>query len=101
VRIRYRGNVSTEPLPSKDGGIFTEKFSSNDARDIRTEFYKDWFRHSKVNRGDTQTQTAKRSHKPNSFLNKESRLIKTIELQCNIFSTTQHVSTLNAPSTGK
>jgi hypothetical protein len=23
--MRYRGNVSTEPLPSKDKGIFTEQ----------------------------------------------------------------------------
>jgi hypothetical protein len=28
--IRYRGNVSTEPLPSKDREIFTEALSSND-----------------------------------------------------------------------
>jgi hypothetical protein len=28
--IRYRGNVSTEPLPSNDKGIFTEPLSSND-----------------------------------------------------------------------
>jgi hypothetical protein len=28
--IRYRGNVSTEPLPSNDKGIFTEPLPSND-----------------------------------------------------------------------
>jgi hypothetical protein len=28
--IRYRGNVSTEPLPSNDRGIFTEPLCSND-----------------------------------------------------------------------
>jgi hypothetical protein len=28
------------------------------AHDIRTKFHKNWFRHSKVNRGDTHTQTA-------------------------------------------
>jgi hypothetical protein len=28
--IRYRGNVSTELLPSKDMGIFTEPLPSND-----------------------------------------------------------------------
>jgi hypothetical protein len=28
--IRYRGNVSTEPLPSNDKGIFTKPLSSND-----------------------------------------------------------------------
>jgi hypothetical protein len=30
VCIRYRGNVSTEPLPSNDRGIFTEPLPSND-----------------------------------------------------------------------
>jgi hypothetical protein len=30
VCIRYRGNVSTEPLPSNDKGFFTEPLSSND-----------------------------------------------------------------------
>jgi hypothetical protein len=30
VCIRYRGDVSTEPLPSNDKGIFTELLSSND-----------------------------------------------------------------------
>jgi hypothetical protein len=30
VCIRYRGKVSTEPLPSNDGGIFTERLPSND-----------------------------------------------------------------------
>jgi hypothetical protein len=29
VCIRYRGNVSIEPLPSNDRGIFTEPLSSN------------------------------------------------------------------------
>jgi hypothetical protein len=28
--IRYRGNVSTETLPSNDRGIFTELLPSND-----------------------------------------------------------------------
>jgi hypothetical protein len=67
--IRYRGNVSTEPLPSNDTGIFTEPLPSNDnrmhigthklmggnyevrrwdglrCRDIHTKFHEDWFRH--------------------------------------------------------
>jgi hypothetical protein len=30
VCIRYRGNVSTEPLPSNNRGIFTEPLPSND-----------------------------------------------------------------------
>jgi hypothetical protein len=25
--------------------------------DIRTKYHKDWFRHSEVNKGDTQTHT--------------------------------------------
>jgi hypothetical protein len=28
--IRYRGNISTEPLPSKDTGFFTDPLRSND-----------------------------------------------------------------------
>jgi hypothetical protein len=36
VCIRYRSNVSTEPLPSNDRGIFTEPLSSND-KGILTE----------------------------------------------------------------
>jgi hypothetical protein len=34
--IRYRGNVSTEPLPSDDNGIFTEPLPSNN-KEIFTE----------------------------------------------------------------
>jgi hypothetical protein len=30
--IRYRGNVSTQPVPSNDKGIFTEPLSGNDKR---------------------------------------------------------------------
>jgi hypothetical protein len=30
VCVRYRGKVSTEPLPSNDKGIFTELLPSND-----------------------------------------------------------------------
>jgi hypothetical protein len=30
MRIRYRGNVSTEPSPINDRGIFTEPLPSND-----------------------------------------------------------------------
>jgi hypothetical protein len=57
--IRYRGNVSTEPLPSNDRGIFTEPLRSND-KGIH------WHIH-------THTQTATWSHKPTVFfLNKES-----------------------------
>jgi hypothetical protein len=33
VCIRYRGNVSTEPLPGNDRGIFTEPLPSNDNTD--------------------------------------------------------------------
>jgi hypothetical protein len=59
VCIRYRGKVSAEPLPSKDKGIFTESFPTN-------------------NRGGTyahtHTQIATWSHKPTLFFQaKESR----------------------------
>jgi hypothetical protein len=43
VCIRYHGNVSTEPLPSKDRGIFTGPLPSND-------------------RGYTDTSTRARTH---------------------------------------
>jgi hypothetical protein len=56
VCIRYRGNVSTEQLPSSYRGIFTESLPSND-------------------KGDTHTQTATWSHEPTLFFqNKGSRL---------------------------
>jgi hypothetical protein len=56
VCIRYRGNVSTKPLPGKDKGIFTEPLRSNDKgrytythrqqRDLISLFY--FFKISKV-----------------------------------------------------
>jgi hypothetical protein len=67
VRVLYRGNIFTEPLPSNDRGIHIQtdrrdffKLGRWDwlrCRDIHTKFHKDWFRHSKVNRGDTQAHT--------------------------------------------
>jgi hypothetical protein len=36
VCIRYRGNVSTDPLPSKNRRIFTEPLPRNDTRDTQT-----------------------------------------------------------------
>jgi hypothetical protein len=36
VCIRYRGNVSAEPLPSNIRGIFTEPLSSNDKGNTQT-----------------------------------------------------------------
>jgi hypothetical protein len=60
VCIRYRGDVSTEPLSCNDSGIFTEPLPSNNRRDMQIH---------------THTQTATWSHKPTLFLlNKESRL---------------------------
>jgi hypothetical protein len=74
------GNIYTEPLPSNNRVIFTEPLLISDrevhiythrltggiyevrrsddltCRDIHTKFYKDWFSHSKVDKGDTQTQ---------------------------------------------
>jgi hypothetical protein len=67
--IRCSGNVFTEPLPSNDKRICTERHKlvrgiyevrrSNGLRfqDIRTKFRIDWFRHSKVNMEDTHTDT--------------------------------------------
>jgi hypothetical protein len=37
VRIRCRGNVFTEPLPSNDRAMFTEPLPSNDRRDTYTD----------------------------------------------------------------
>jgi hypothetical protein len=37
VCIRYRVNVSTEPLPSNDTGIFSEPLPSNDRGDTHTD----------------------------------------------------------------
>jgi hypothetical protein len=42
--------------------------------DIHTEFHKDWFRHSEVNRGDTQTHTQQRDRISLLSFFKESRL---------------------------
>jgi hypothetical protein len=41
VCIRYRGNVSTEPLPSNDKGTITEPLPSNDrGRDRHTHTHR-------------------------------------------------------------
>jgi hypothetical protein len=97
VCIRYRGNVSTEPLPSNDRGIFTEPLPSNDKKIFAEPLpsndegiftgplpsndkgtYTEPFPSN--NRGDTQThthsQTAMWSHLLLFFLNKESRRIR-------------------------
>jgi hypothetical protein len=50
MRIRYRGNVSTEPLPSNDRGIFTDPLPSNN-KGIFTESLPN------NDRGDTHTHT--------------------------------------------
>jgi hypothetical protein len=36
--------------------------------DSGAKFHKDWFRHSKVEKGDTDAQTAWGSHKPVSII---------------------------------
>jgi hypothetical protein len=41
VCIRYRGNVSSELLPSNDRGIFTEPLLSND-KEINIQTQTDW-----------------------------------------------------------
>jgi hypothetical protein len=69
--IRYRGNVSTDPLPSNDRRIFTEPLPSTDKETFTEPLPSN-------NRGeytDTHAQTATWSHKPTLFFqNKESRL---------------------------
>jgi hypothetical protein len=55
VCIRYRGNVSTEPLPSNDRGIFTEPLPSND-KGIFTEPL------PSNDMGDTQKHTHRQQH---------------------------------------
>jgi hypothetical protein len=98
VCIRYRGNVSTEPLPSNDRGIFTEPLPSND-KGIFTQplpsndrgiFTEPFPRNDKgtftepfpSNDKGVHTQTATWSHKLTSiFLNKESRLINKSQIK--------------------
>jgi hypothetical protein len=72
VCIRYRGNVSTEPFPSDDRGIFTGPLPSN-GRGIFTEPLP----HN--DRGDTQTQTHTHTQQRDLILtqflqNKDNRL---------------------------
>jgi hypothetical protein len=67
VCIHCRGNVFTEPLPSNDGGIHIQthrlmggiykvlRWDGLRCHDIHTKFHKDWFGHSEINKGDTQT----------------------------------------------
>jgi hypothetical protein len=50
VCIRYRGNVSTDPLPSNDKGNFTEPLPSNDKGSFTKPLPSN-------DRGDTQTHT--------------------------------------------
>jgi hypothetical protein len=88
VRIRYRGNFSTEPLPNTDRGIFTKPLPSND-KGIFTEplptndkgtFTEQLPSNDKVtitqplpsnDRGDTQTHTQTTwSHKTTSIFSK-------------------------------
>jgi hypothetical protein len=73
VCILYRGDVSTEPLPTNDRGIITELLPSNDKGIFTGSF--------PINdRGDTQTHTHTHTQQrdlislPNFFQNKESRL---------------------------
>jgi hypothetical protein len=70
VCIRYRGNVSTEPLPSKDRGIFTEPLLSND----KAIFTEPLPSNDRGGYTDTHTQIATWSHKPTLFFQNECRL---------------------------
>jgi hypothetical protein len=63
--IRCRGNIFTEPLPSNIhiqtdwwGDLWSTPLSWTPVPwciHVHTKFHKDWFRHSEVNKGDTQT----------------------------------------------
>jgi hypothetical protein len=46
------------------------KYAVEMGSDAHTKFHEDWFRHLKVDKGDTNTQTARWSHKPTFILSK-------------------------------
>jgi hypothetical protein len=57
------------------GGIYIRRWDRLKCLDIRSKLKKDWFSCSKINWGDTHTQTHIGSHKPTFiFENEESRL---------------------------
>jgi hypothetical protein len=56
VCIRYRDNVSTEPLPSNNSGIFTEPLPSKGRRIFTEPFPSN-------DRGNTQTHTHTHIHR--------------------------------------
>jgi hypothetical protein len=72
--IYCRENVSTEPLPRNCKGYTyrhrlmgrtyeVSRWDGLRCHDIHSEFQKDWFRHSKVNKGGyTDTRTGMKSH---------------------------------------
>jgi hypothetical protein len=66
VCIRYRGNVSIEPLPCNDRGIFTELMPSND----KGIFTQPLFSNEKGIHRQTNTHTAMWSHKPTFIFSK-------------------------------
>jgi hypothetical protein len=70
--IRYCGNVSPEPLPSNDRGIFTKPLPSND-KGIFTEpllsNYKGLFREPLPNNDKEDTQTHRQQRDLISLLN--------------------------------
>jgi hypothetical protein len=69
VCIRYRGNISTEPLPSNCKGMFIEPLPSNDKGIFTGPLpSNDWGGYT-----DTQTATWSQNHTL-FFKNKESRL---------------------------
>jgi hypothetical protein len=110
VCIRCCGNL--EPLPSNVrggmniqthrlmGGIYdVRRWDELRCRDIHTKFHKDLFRHSKVDRGDTQIQ---RQHGDRIsllllFRNKESRL-KSYNEAVHILRTWQEIKSNGEPN---
>jgi hypothetical protein len=74
VCIRYRGNVSTESLPSNDRGIITEPLPSNNKGIFAEQLPSNDRGIQRHTHTHAHTQTATWTHKPTFSQNKESRL---------------------------
>jgi hypothetical protein len=81
ILICYRGNVSTEPLPSNDRDIFTEPLPSNDRGNFTEPLpsngkgiFTEWLRSN--DKGDTQTHTQGHTHRQQRDLIRLLNLLK-------------------------
>jgi hypothetical protein len=89
--IRCHCNVFTQPLPGNDrrihiethrlmGGIYeVRRWDGFSCHYIHTKFHNNWFSHSNVNKGDTQTYRRQHGHRISLlsfFQNKETRLTR-------------------------